>query len=173
MQPQALGLPAPLQVLGATHVLGQLTAFPQLSVPAPQAPQLLVVTVQPQALTPPAPPPQVVLPGHAGLMSVQFTGWPQLLVAGPQSLFMQVVVAGSGTQVQTFGVPRQALDAPQALQLAASQPLFTSVGTHFWLQFLVPAGHAPTSQVVPLQTSVAPGPGIGQLAFVHAVGEHP
>ena len=83
--------------------------------------------------------------------------WPQLLVAFPHDLPAHVVFTGSATHVQTAGVPEQMFPVGHAVHRAVSlHPFCASVGTHFWLQFLVPAGQLPMTHVVPEQVSAPP-----------------
>jgi hypothetical protein len=85
----------------------------------------------------------------------------------------QVVFSGCGTHVQTVGEPEHVSLVAHAVQrLACSQPFWTSVGTHFWLQFFVPAGQLPMTHVVPWHASVPP-PGLGHPAALHPLFEQP
>lgn len=154
--------PAP-QNVPPGHLLGQVMGRPQLLVAGPQVLFAHAVTSsasQPHAFLPAPPPPHVFGCGHR---SGQSTIVPQLFVAGPHALVAQVVVLLSGLHVHVVGVPLQVSPGEQAPHRSAcSQPLFASVGTHSEPHFFVFGPQAPTTHVLPLQTSV-PVPGSGQL----------
>jgi hypothetical protein len=59
----------------------------------------------------------------------------------------QAVALTVGTQVHADGEPRQASLLAHAVQLAAAQPLFRSLGTHLSPHFFVSPAHAPKTQV--------------------------
>jgi hypothetical protein len=95
------------------------------------------------------------------------------LVAVPHAFPAHVVPIASGTQVHTAGAPEHASVGPHAVQRAgSSQPFCASVGTHFWLQFFVPAGHAPTTHL-PAEHASVPPHAAGQPAALHWVAEQP
>lgn len=134
----------------------QLTAWPQLFPTVPQFFPLhaaALLGVQPHTLA--VPPPAQLL----GVVQLpQVTAPPQLFVVLPQlkPLAAQTVASLWGTHVQTVGMPWHVASAAHGVHDAAAQPLLRSVGTHFWLQFLVPAGQVPSVQALALQRIVPP-----------------
>lgn len=81
----------------------------------------------------------------------------------------------SGTHWQVVGAaPAQVSPPAQAAHRAGSpHPWLASVGTQTPPHAFVPAPQTPTTQEVPLQTTVLPALGAGQLAEEHVVAAQP